>query len=53
MRKQSPCEENPILTNDFDLEDKQKNEGNILVYDGLKFSLAAQNSMYNITSRFN
>uniref|UniRef100_A0A3Q2ZBF7 separase n=1 Tax=Hippocampus comes TaxID=109280 RepID=A0A3Q2ZBF7_HIPCM len=43
MRKQSPCVENPIGTNDFNLEDKQKNEGNILVYDGLKFSLAAQN----------
>ncbi|XP_051932994.1 separin isoform X2 [Hippocampus zosterae] len=43
MRKQSPCVENPVGTNDFDLEDKQRNEGNILVYDGLKFSLAAQN----------
>ncbi|XP_061641411.1 separin [Phyllopteryx taeniolatus] len=45
MRKQSPCVENPIGTNDLDYEDKQKNEDNILVYDGLQFSLAAQNKL--------
>ncbi|XP_037107969.1 separin [Syngnathus acus] len=43
MREQTPCVENPVGTNDFDYEDKQQNENNILVYDGLKFSLSAQN----------
>lgn len=36
--------ENPIGTNDFDYEDKQKTQDNILVYEGLHFSLAAENS---------
>ncbi|XP_077429763.1 separin [Vanacampus margaritifer] len=44
MRKQSQCVD-PVVINDFDYEDKQKNEDNVLVYDGLKFSLAVQNKL--------
>ncbi|XP_077386541.1 separin [Festucalex cinctus] len=44
IRKESLRVE-PIVINDFDYEDKQKNEEDILVYDGLKFSLAVQKKL--------
>ncbi|CAK6955656.1 separin [Scomber scombrus] len=44
-REQTRCVENPIGTNDFDYEDKQKTQDNILVYEGLHFSLAAENKL--------
>ncbi|TWW62203.1 Separin [Takifugu flavidus] len=36
---------NPIGTNDFDYEDKQKTEESTMVYEGLHFNLAAENSL--------
>lgn len=44
LREQTRCMTNPIGTNDFDYEDKQKTHDNILVYEGLHFNLAAENS---------
>lgn len=44
VREQTHCVDNPIGTNDFDYEDKQKSQDSILVYEGLHFSLAAENS---------
>lgn len=35
---------NPIGTNDFDYEDKLKTEESTMVYEGLHFNLAAENS---------
>lgn len=35
---------NPIGTNDFDYEDKQKTQESTMVYEGLHFNLAAENS---------
>uniref|UniRef100_A0A665W0V1 separase n=1 Tax=Echeneis naucrates TaxID=173247 RepID=A0A665W0V1_ECHNA len=42
--EQTQCMPNPIGTNDFDFEDKQKTQDSILVYEGLHFNLAAENS---------
>lgn len=44
LREQARCEANPIGTNDFDYEDKQKTQDSIQVYEGLHFNLAAENS---------
>lgn len=44
LREQTQCVANPIGTNDFDYEDKQKTQDSILVYEGLHFNLAAENS---------
>lgn len=35
---------NPIGTNDFDYEDKLKTEESTMVYEGLHFNLAVENS---------
>ncbi|XP_077581629.1 separin isoform X2 [Stigmatopora nigra] len=43
MRKQTAGVENPVGTNDFDCQDKQNDDDNILVHNGLQFSLAAHN----------
>ncbi|XP_077458989.1 separin [Stigmatopora argus] len=45
MRKQSGGVENPVGTNDFDCIDKQNDDDNILVHNGLQFSLAAHNKL--------
>ncbi|KAM9860344.1 separin [Aulostomus maculatus] len=45
LREQTRFVENAIGTNDFDYEDKQKTRDNILVYEGLHFSLAAENKL--------
>ncbi|XP_044204007.1 separin [Thunnus albacares] len=45
VREQTHCVDNPIGTNDFDYEDKQKSQDSILVYEGLHFSLAAENKL--------
>lgn len=42
---------NPIGTNDFDYEDKQKTQESTMVYEGLHFNLAAENSKKNKNSR--
>lgn len=44
LREQTQRVANPIGTNDFDYEDKQKTQDSILVYEGLHFNLAAENS---------
>lgn len=44
LREQTRCVANPIGTNDFDYEDKQKTQDSILVYEGLHFNLAGENS---------
>ncbi|XP_029357952.1 separin [Echeneis naucrates] len=43
--EQTQCMPNPIGTNDFDFEDKQKTQDSILVYEGLHFNLAAENKL--------
>ncbi|XP_076604279.1 separin [Chaetodon auriga] len=45
LREQSRNVANPIGTNDFDYEDKHKTQDNILVYEGLHFSLAEENKL--------
>ncbi|KAM3877857.1 LOW QUALITY PROTEIN: separin [Diretmus argenteus] len=45
LRGQTQCVANPIGTNDFDYEDKQKMLDSILVYDGLRFNLAAESKL--------
>ncbi|XP_071350863.1 separin [Trachinotus anak] len=45
LREQTPCVANPIGTNDFDFEDKQKTQDSIQVYEGLHFNLAAENKL--------
>uniref|UniRef100_A0A3B4TT27 separase n=1 Tax=Seriola dumerili TaxID=41447 RepID=A0A3B4TT27_SERDU len=45
LREQTRCVANPIGTNDFDYEDKQKTQDNIMVYEGLHFNLAAENKL--------
>ncbi|KAM7401999.1 hypothetical protein PAMP_017275 [Pampus punctatissimus] len=45
VREQARCVANPIGTNDFDYEDKQKTQDSTLVYEGLHFSLAAENNL--------
>ncbi|XP_053297454.1 separin isoform X1 [Pleuronectes platessa] len=45
LRNQKICVANPIGTNDFDYEDKQKTEDSILLYEGLHFNLAAENKL--------
>lgn len=44
LHEQTRCVANPIGTNDFDYEDKQKTEESTMVYEGLHFNLAAENS---------
>lgn len=44
LREQKLCASNPIGTNDFDYEDKQKTQDSIQVYEGLHFNLAAESS---------
>lgn len=44
LRERTQCVANPIGTNDFDYEDKQKTQDSIQVYEGLHFNLAAENS---------
>ncbi|XP_038552604.1 separin [Micropterus salmoides] len=45
LREQTQRVANPIGTNDFDYEDKQKTQDSILVYEGLHFNLAAENKL--------
>ncbi|XP_039972012.1 LOW QUALITY PROTEIN: separin [Xiphias gladius] len=45
LREETRCVANPIGTNDFDYEDKQKTQDSILVYEGLHFNLAAENKL--------
>ncbi|XP_041639099.1 separin [Cheilinus undulatus] len=45
LREQMQSLSNPIGTNDFDYEDKQKAEDSSLVYEGLHFNLAAENKL--------
>ncbi|XP_062256226.1 separin [Platichthys flesus] len=45
LRNQKICVANPIVTNDFDYEDKQKTEDSILLYEGLHFNLSAENKL--------
>ncbi|XP_055365258.1 separin isoform X2 [Betta splendens] len=45
LREQTQFVDNPIGTNDFDYEDKQKTQDSILVYEGLQFNLAAENEL--------
>ncbi|XP_026161906.1 separin isoform X2 [Mastacembelus armatus] len=45
LSEQTQCLANPVGTNDFDYEDKQKSQDNILVYEGLHFNLAAENKL--------
>lgn len=49
LREQTTCVANPIGTNDFDYEDKQKTQDSLLVYDGLQFNLAAENSRKHLS----
>lgn len=44
MHEHTQCVTNPIGTNDFDYEDKQKTQDSIMVYEELHFNLAAENS---------
>lgn len=44
LREQTCCVANPIGTNDFDYEDEQKTQDSIMVYEGLHFNLAGENS---------
>lgn len=39
----------PVPTNDLEYEDKQKTQDSQLVYDGLRFNLAAHNSKENLS----
>lgn len=50
MREQSLRVVNPVGTNDFDYEDKQKTQDSIQVYEGLHFNLAAEKSTKNFFS---
>ncbi|TKS71578.1 Separin [Collichthys lucidus] len=45
LREQMRCVSNPIGTNDFDYEDKQKTQDSIQVYEGLHFNLGAENKL--------
>ncbi|KAG8007881.1 Separin [Nibea albiflora] len=45
LREQTRCVANPIGTNDFDYEDKQKTQDSIQVYEGLHFNLGAENKL--------
>ncbi|KAF3689764.1 Separin [Channa argus] len=45
LREQTRSLANPIGTNDFDYEDKQKTQDSIQVYEGLHFNLAADNKL--------
>lgn len=44
MREQTQYLDNLIWANDFEYENKQKNLDSVMVYEGLHFSLDAQNS---------
>lgn len=44
LREQTWCVANSVGTNDFDYEHKQKTQDSILVYEGLHFNLAEENS---------
>ncbi|KAM9362423.1 separin [Symphorus nematophorus] len=45
LREQTWIVANPIGTNDFDYEDKQKTQDSIQVYEGLHFNLGAENKL--------
>lgn len=45
LRDQTQSVTNPVWTNDFEYEDKQKSQDSITVYEGLHFSLDAQNKL--------
>uniref|UniRef100_UPI0037E95384 separin n=1 Tax=Semicossyphus pulcher TaxID=241346 RepID=UPI0037E95384 len=45
LREQTRSVANPIETNDFDYEDKQKTQDSFQVYEGLHFNLAAENKL--------
>ncbi|XP_074535465.1 separin [Halichoeres trimaculatus] len=45
LREQTQSLANPIGTNDFDYEDKQKTQDSFLVHEGLHFNLAAENKL--------
>lgn len=44
VRQQAGGDTNPVETNDLDYEDKQKQQDSNLVYEGLRFNLAAESS---------
>lgn len=44
VREQAGGNNNPVQTNDIDYEDKQKQQDSNLVYEGLRFNLAAESS---------
>lgn len=44
LREQTRCVASTIENNDFDYEDKQKAQDSVLVYEGLHFNLAGENS---------
>jgi len=44
LREQTQPVADPIGSNDFDYENKQKTQDSTLVYEGLHFNLAAENS---------
>ncbi|XP_071396976.1 separin [Centroberyx affinis] len=45
LREQTRSMANPIGTNDFDYEDKQKTQDSVQVYEGLRFNLAAETKL--------
>ncbi|KAM3621454.1 uncharacterized protein V6R79_011383 [Siganus canaliculatus] len=45
LREQTRCMTDPIGSNDFDYEDKQKTQDSIMIYEGLHFSIAAENEL--------
>lgn len=44
MCEKTHCVTNLVGNNDFDYEDKRKTQDSNLVYEGLQFNLAAENS---------
>lgn len=44
LREQTPSVANPVGTNDFEYEDKQREQDNSQVYDALHLNLAAEKS---------
>uniref|UniRef100_A0AAZ3RPI9 separase n=1 Tax=Oncorhynchus tshawytscha TaxID=74940 RepID=A0AAZ3RPI9_ONCTS len=45
VRQQAGGDTNPVETNDLDYEDKQKQQDSNLVYEGLRFNLAAESKL--------
>uniref|UniRef100_A0A4W5M645 Uncharacterized protein n=1 Tax=Hucho hucho TaxID=62062 RepID=A0A4W5M645_9TELE len=45
VREQAGGDTNPVETNDLDYEDKQKQQDSNLVYEGLRFNLAAESKL--------